>query len=260
MNMAYRAFARVEVRHDYFADGSARHLRFVPHAATAVFLRRFDMPCRSDDRSLLIGVEEAMLAGIWSERQDDDQPRELRFDIHWNDPACAYYTDAVIAPREACNDDVPHVPLREPVVAFPTPLVTIGLPLLDDAQIDFETWRARPEARYRLDLSSRHTIWKYVFVGDWRGRSLAVVDVRDEVAFTAPVGETLPDGQAALVVHSASPIALRERPPQRFQLRDVTESPERVLISRLPGAQPQRLWREMLGGQPTIVSEIFVHS
>ncbi|HET7330958.1 hypothetical protein [Dyella sp.] len=258
--MRYRPFATLDVQHDYFADGCARHLSFSPHADTAAFLRRFDMVVRADERSLMIGVCETQLAGIWSERLDEGENRSLRFDIRSSDPTGAYYTDTVTASQQAQKDGTHAVPLQEVAATPAAPLATIALPLDASGSGDFATWSAAPGVQYRLHLSSRSTIWKYLLIGDWRGRTLSVVDQRGEVTFTAPVAERMPDGQSAWVTRSTLPIALRERPSQRFQLRDVAESPERVLISRLPGAQPQRLWREMLDGEPTIVSEIFVHS
>jgi len=256
----YRPFAAVDVRHDYFADGSARHLSFQPHADTSAFLRRFDMLLRTDGRSLTIGVAESQLQGIWSERMDGDEPRVLRFDLRSTDMACAYYTGAVSAPAQADHDGA----LPAPTLAVPAspaaPWAIIALPLDAAGSDDFNAWTVALGTSYRLRMQSRSTIWKYLLTGDWRGRALSVVDQRGEVTFTAPAQERLPNGQYALAVHSTTPIALRERPPQRFQLRDVTDAPERVVISRLPGATPQRLWRETVRGEPTVVSEIFVHS
>jgi hypothetical protein len=257
---SYRPFAMVDVLHDYFADGRARHLQFRPQAETRAFLRRFGMLLRTDGNGFTIGVCEAQLPGIWSERTDEDAARVLRFDVHSADPASAYYTDAVTASWQVKDDEAQPAPLQAVPLAASAPLATIALPLDPTAGDDFDTWTAALGTRYRLRMHSRRTIWKYLLTGDWQGRKLSVVDQRGETAFTAPAPERMPDGQQALVVHSTTPIALQERPAQRFQLRDVTDSPERILIARLPGAKPQRLWREVVNGQPTAVSEIFVHS
>ncbi|HEX7817325.1 hypothetical protein [Dyella sp.] len=256
----YRILARVDVSHDYFADGDARGLRFTPQADTATFLKRFDMLLRSDSRSLVVSVEESKLPGIWSERQEGEAIRSLCFDVHSVDPSSAYYTDVADTGESSAEEGgIRPVPLLEPRAQLSPPLAIMGLPLLSSPDIGFDDW-TKEQSHYRLRLISRRTIWKYLLVGEWRGRTLSIVDQRGEVQFTPPQAERLPDGQTVLVARSTVPIALQERPTQRFQLRDVTEAPERVLISRLPGAQPQRLWREMLGGQPTTVSEIFVHS
>jgi hypothetical protein len=256
----YGSFATIDVRHDYFADGSARHLVFRPHADTTAFLRRFGMLLRADGCSLSLSVDEAQLPGIWSERLQEGTPRTLCFDIHSADAECAYYTGAVNTLPEAQDDGTQPAPLL-PVPSTPmAPWATVALPLNGTASDDFMTWTAALGTPYQLRMQSRSTIWKYLLIGEWRGRTLSIIDQRGEMTFTAPAPERLPNGQAALAVHSNLPIALRERPPQRFQLRDVTDAPERVLIPRLPGAVPQRLWRETVRGEPTAVSEIFVHS
>ncbi|GLQ87818.1 hypothetical protein [Dyella flagellata] len=254
----YRTFASVDVRHDYFADGDARQLLFQPHAETLAFLRRFEMLLYADGRSLTISVAESQLQGIWSERMDGDEPRMLCFDVRSADAACAYYTGTVSSPSGVEDDGALPAPLLPAPNTAAAPWAIIALPIVTNG--DFAAWTSSLGSAYRLRMHSRSTIWKYLLTGDWRGRALSIVDQRGEIAFSAPAQERLPNGQSALAVHSTTPIALRERPPQRFQLRDVTEAPERVLISRLPGATPQRLWRETVRGEPTTVSEIFVHS
>jgi hypothetical protein len=256
----YLSFATLDVRHDYFADERARHLVFQPHAQTAAFLRRFDMLWRGDGSSLAISVAESQLPGMWSERMDGDAPRLLCFDVRSTDAACAYYTDTAITAAQVESDAVLPAPLLALKAGAAAPLATVGLPLAAADQADFAAWAAALGTTYRLRLRSRSTIWKYLMTGDWHGRRLSIVDQRGEVAFTEPAPESLPDGQRALAARSTTPIALRERPPQRFQLRDVSEAPERILISRLPGATPARLWRETVRGEPTAVSEIFVPS
>lgn len=256
----YGCFATVNVRHDYFADGSARDLAFRPHADTKAFLHRFGMLLRADGCSMSISVADSQLQGIWSERMDEGAPRTLRFDVHSADAACAYYTEAVDPSLQTEVEGVRPTPLLPVQPAPSAPLATVALPLDVSGSGDFNEWSAALGTSYRLRLQSRSTIWKYLLIGDWRERVLSIVDQRGEVSFSTPAWERLPDGQYALTVHSTAPIALRERPTQRFQLRDVTDEPERVLIPRLPGATPQRLWRETVHGESTVVSEIFVHS
>lgn len=256
----YRSFATVDALHGYFADGCARHLQFSPRTETAAFLRRFDLPVRADGRTLTVGISESQLAGIWSERLEDGVPRLLRFDVRSADPGAFYYTDAVTASVQTQSDSARPVPLEEAPPTAAAPLTTMALPLDPSGSGDFATWVDALGTQYCLRLNSRRTIWKYLLTGDWRQRTLSIVDQRGEVSFTPPAAERLPDGQEAWVARSMVPIALQERPQQRFQLRDITDSPERILISRLPGAQPARLWREVLDGKSTVVSEIFVHS
>jgi len=256
---AWRLWAAVDVLHDYFADGRPPHMLFSPHAATAAFLRRFDMRTHVDGHRFGISICDAQQANIWSERMDEGAPRTLCFDVRSADPASAYYTEAVAASEQPVDASTRVLPLLPVAPSASAPLATLALPLNPAPADDFADWDAAFGVQYRLCLRSPGTIWKYVLVGDWRGRRLAVVDPRGEVAFTAPASEAMPDGSTALAAYSSVPIALREQPAQRFQLHDVTEPPGRVLMSRLPGARPQGLWRETHDAASTAVSEIFVH-
>lgn len=257
---AYRLLAAVHVTHDYFADGRPPCMLFSPHAATAAFLRRFDMRMHAEGSGFVIGVCDGQRANLWSERIDEGTPRALCFDVRSADPESAYYTEAVTASAQVADDAVRVPPLLPVEPSASAPLATLALPLNPGPADDFAGWDAAACVSYRLCLRSPGTIWKYVLVGDWRDRKLAVVDPRGEVAFTAPASERMPDGSAALATYSSVPITLRERPAQRFQLHDVTDAPGRVLVPRLPGARPRGRWREMQGSTPIAVSEIFVHS
>jgi hypothetical protein len=258
--LAYRLLATVHVTHDYFAGGRPPRMLFSPHAATAAFLRRFDMRMLADGPGFGIGVCDGQRANIWSERVDEGAPRALCFDVRSADPEGAYYTEAVTASAQAAGDGVRVPPLLPVEPSASAPLATLALPLNPGPADDFASWDAAACVSYRLCLRSPATIWKYVLAGDWQGRKLAVVDPRGEVAFTPPASECMPDGSTALATYSSVPIALRERPAQRFQLHDVTDVPGRILMPRLPGARPRGRWREMQGSAPVAVSEIFVHS
>ncbi|MNT31322.1 hypothetical protein D3C72_1671520 [compost metagenome] len=86
-----------------------------------------------------------------------------------------------------------------------------------------------------------------------------MADVDGAVTFNAPESEQLPDGTMVTVIRSAVPLALAERPRQRFVLQRGTAGDMRVLVPRLPLASPAALRREMVGGLLCDVSEIFVN-
>jgi hypothetical protein len=88
---------------------------------------------------------------------------------------------------------------------------------------------------------------------------LQVTDVAGVVRFGDSDHEVLPDGTRVTVIRSAVPIALAERPRQRFQLRRGTGADARVLVARLPLASPAGLRREIVDGVLSDVSEIFVN-
>jgi hypothetical protein len=252
-------FATIDVRHDYFADGHARHLLFLPHKDTLAFLRRFRVLQHANGHSLAIMVPESQLQDFWSERMEGGEPRVLRFDVHSMDAACVYYTGSVTTLSQSDKDGALPATLLSMPAAATAPWATVALPLdTATSNNDFPAWVSSLGKTYRLRMHSRSTIWKYLLAGDWGGRVLSIVDQRGEVNFTAPAQERLPNGQYALAARSTSLIALREQPLQRFQLCDVTHASAKVLIPRLPDATPQRLQRETMQGASTHVSEILV--
>ena len=109
-----------------------------------------------------------------------------------------------------------------------------------------------------VTLPVRKTYWKYLLVGDW-GQALQVSDAAGVIAFGASQHEVLPDGTTVTVIRSTAPIALAERPRQRFQLERADGAQARVLMARLPLANPAALRRELVDGALCDVSEIFVN-
>lgn len=267
--MGYRLFASVSIAHDYFESGLAHHLVLRARPATQVFLRRFGLMLRCDGQRMALFVDEARLAGMWSERAGDDGERLLYFALCSTDPDCAYYTDMGIwtSPRVFRPDSASPASLQSDasLPALRSPAGEVGLlgeivlPLKPADCDGYENWLSGLGRAYRLDLQARSTVWKYLLLGDWPGPDLRLVDVRDEVAFSAPAVERLPDGRAAQVIHSLSAIRLQERPAQRFQLRSGSAATERVLVARMPAASPKGLRHEAVAGVMTTVSEIFIN-
>lgn len=226
----YLLLASAWVRHSYFADGLARHLRFTPDADTQEAMRAHQLLMRSNGHGLALHAPESSLARLWVARA----PQALRFTLSCEDPGFALYTE-------------------------PGELPLLSLPLSEPAASDEARWRLGLGAQVELQLQARRTVWKYLLLGDWQEHCLQLVDPSTEVLFDAPGAEALPDGRAAIVIRSRSALALAERSPHRFQLRDAASQPPKVLMPRLPVAAPQGLQRE-LGprGGSTAVTEIFV--
>lgn len=112
-------------------------------------------------------------------------------------------------------------------------------------------------ARYRLRFASRATVWRYILAGDW-GDDLRVVDVDDVARFGPPQRD--PNADRPIVsVQSVQPIALKDRPAGRFQLRQGRGDGERVLIKRLPLASASRFGSETSGSTTNLISEIYVN-
>jgi hypothetical protein len=108
----------------------------------------------------------------------------------------------------------------------------------------------------RLDAAA--TYWKYYLQGVLAEREVAVVDVDGQVVFQR-TDEAQAGGRRAAVFVSDRAIALRARPPERFQLRERAAFGDKVLMKRLPVASAGARTRTAVGEQAVLVSEIFVN-
>ncbi|URF05720.1 hypothetical protein [Cupriavidus campinensis] len=237
MSGGYRAVSGLAVLHPYFAAGWPPALRLQADAGTAALMTRLDLRLRGDARRFVIMADGTGLDGLW--RLRDEWPAQgLSFAAHSPDPLWAYYTDV----RRLAG----------------TGTLRLAFALADAAHDSQAAWLAAAPVNHVVTLPVRKTIWKYVMVGEW-GADLGVADVDGAVTFNAPESEQLPDGTMVTVIRSAVPLALAERPRQRFVLQRGTAGDMRVLVPRLPLASPAALRREMVGGLLCDVSEIFVN-
>ena len=272
---AFHTLLSVSIFHDYFEGGQAQQMVFRPDEETSQFLLRFGLPRRGDGHgfTLLAGTDQLDL--LWSERLNENgAPRALVFELRCMDPACAYYTDTGDPPlpcRYEPDAQAPQtlVPTMPPMLGMASlrsrcdgPGMLLGevaLPFNPRNDTSADSWKAGLGTAYRLQFTARKTVWKYLLLGDWQEHQLRLVDLQSRIQFSAPAIEPLADGRSATVIRSTNPIQLQERPSVRFQLRDAASTPEKVLIPRLPAAEPHRLLREEIDGVATTVSELFVN-
>lgn len=237
MTGGYRPLCGLSVHHPYFSAGWPDGLQLQADRPTAALMSRFGLLLRGDARRFVVMASERALDGLWSERAEWPDGG-LQFSASSSDPLWGYYTD-----------------LRAMVSTGPFPL-SFALARRDCAsQAD---WLSGAPVDLTVALPVRKTYWKYLLVGDW-GNALQVTDVAGVVRFGESDLEVLPDGTRVTVIRSAVPIALAERPRQRFQLRRGTGADARVLVARLPLAGPAGLRREIVDGALSDVSEIFVN-
>lgn len=244
----------IAVEHGYYAGGLSRGLRFDPAEDTAALLARQPFVVRRSGHGLDVhGHVDALAPTTWLVQAIDptfanvteplgQRPGELPL----FDGAQAAAEDGGVlrmaASRIAASELA--LPSRGPMPAF-----VVRIPAL---RAD-----AAPH-RFVIRLQPRRVVWSYRLVGDWSSEPVQVVDLGREASFGTPEPQVMDDGRAALAIRSTEPIALRERAPQRLQLRTRGQS-EKVLVKRLPVAGPGNFSRETIDGVPTLVSEIYVH-
>ncbi|HUG26173.1 hypothetical protein [Piscinibacter sp.] len=269
----YLHWLTVNVEHSYFPDGACRALRFVPTPATATLLDKAGCIVRGGGSGLVVYAEAPPAEALGVDAA------ALDWFVHAQDTHFAGYTaHAAPAPGSLLFFDgaraVPeegggrrlhagaHVgsddafPFEWPALARMLsaahrrvpPTFAVRVPLHDADGV-----------RWRIRFDARATVWKYYLLGGWTEERLQVVDPNREAAFAPPVEERLDSGQAALAIRSLAPIPLRERSPQRFQLRANGGGTDKVLVKRLPVAGARQFSRETVNGVSTLVSEIYVH-
>lgn len=266
----------IVVEHAYYAGERCRGLRFEPDAESAAQLARHGCIVRRGGEGVGVHAERPELPPTtWLVRARDadfanctdglaPRPGELPF------------FDGVAAVREPLSGPqdgagAPTWRLHADEFASARDLQAVDAPALAAALSPAQ--RRVPPAfvvrlpavaadtagrRYRIRFQARQTTWKYCLLGDWPQDPLQVVDLGRGIAFGEPAREELADGALALAIRSGSPIALRERSPQRFQLR-ARGGAQKVLVKRLPVAGASQLSRETIAGVSTLISEIHVY-
>jgi len=270
----YLPLMRVQVQHGYFEPGRTRHMAFDPSEQTWHLMRRFDVLMRCDGQSMVLHVRDDQLPGLRTECAEVGGA--LHFQLRSTDPACAQYTAPLppgqlptFAPDPGQGSRLVAQTgqgTREPMVAATTVLGELMLPMevgktADSgpaAEAEGRPNPTVPKMAWTLNVEARSTIWKYWLLGDWLDRDLQLVDLAGEIDFAPPVSEALPDGRIAKVIRSRTAIAVQERSPHRFQLRDACSTPSKVLVPRMPTATPGGLGREWQSDDTKWVSEIFV--
>lgn len=237
MTERYRVLSGLTVRHPYFSAGWTDSLHLQADRTTEALMSRFGLLLRGDARRFVMLASDRGLDGLWSERADWPEGG-LQFLGSSSDPLWSYYTD-----------------LRAMASTGSFPLAfALSRPECKN-QSD---WLAEAPVDVTVTLPVRKTYWKYVLVGDW-GPALQVSDATGVITFSASQQEVLPDATTVTVIRSTVPIALAERPCQRFQLARGVGAQARVLMARLPLASPAALRRELVDGALCDVSEIFVN-
>lgn len=229
-----RPLACVETRHEYFADGRCRAMRFRPTPRSREWISAFELVVRTDGQRLAVHVPEHRLAGLRDEIRAQPSPATLDFDVEATDPAFACYTEDPAAQ-------------------------TARLPLGEASALDDRP--ATPFECPALQWHTRRSIWCYWLLGEWEEKVLAIVDTQGSREFYDAGMQLLDPAQSlqAPCFRSREPLALCERVPPGLQLRaGHSAAATRVVVSQLPAPRPSALQYELGKDGPQAVSEIFV--
>ncbi len=273
----FHVLLRIDLEHEFFADGRCRGLRLVPDAATARLFERPDLVLRADAHGLAAAADVdaakalEMLAGDGT---------ALVFQAEIEAPAFIYASEAFVAAtgRARLLDAARSISVGGRLRLHPGDVLTAADLASDTgAALDTSTGDRRigrpeplfririplpappPEApppRYLLRFGARTTHWHYHVLGGLRRDGLRIVDLDGVAAFEPLDRALLADGRPTTSFRSAAPLALAERPGRRFQLRAGGGADERILIRRLPVAGVSGLGG---GAGGTAFSDIYVN-
>ncbi|MCA8927698.1 MAG: hypothetical protein KDC18_06470 [Alphaproteobacteria bacterium] len=275
--MRFRPLVTLTLEHAFYAEGVATGVRFVPDAATARRLAARWYAWRGQGGRLTIAVDAADLPPadaapfrflVWP--TDPDLPAASEAFLSDGPQMAVLSTDAGVREDDGrwrlhAGDCVNAADLADPEAdAGPHPAVPGRRPLLEVRLAPPEGDTSPPEGdtppplETVVRLASRKVFWTYLVQGAADRGPLSVVDAAGELRFEAVDETPLPGRAPAQTFRSADPLALAERPPYRFQLREQGSVAERVLIRRLPGAGNRF---RPIPGQPdgAMQAEIFVH-
>jgi len=279
---AFPLLFALEVVHGYFADPRRCRLSFQPDAASADWLARAGAVIRPLNNALQVYYA----AGDGRPpRAQTGEATALNFAVRALDPLFGLYTDGLaatdgIAPGSApalvfdsagaIQDGAGGAWLMGPSPPPAPAPAGNGLNVRPDFQVTLRLAGDLSDAGrlYRVALSSRATVWKYLLTGDWAEDRPCAVDASPangaapaKATFDPPgPAETLADGRPALAIRSTAPIPLAERPGRRIELWSRTEAggQDRVLIRSLPAAAAANLALEDPADPASLVCEIFV--
>jgi|GEM_PF-4688218 len=269
--MRFRPLLSVTLEHGYFADGVAQGVAFRPDTATAKRLagpwyawqgRNGRLAVAADaanpppadeaglalrfllwpaDAALVPASEAFLTAGPQMARLSTEakvQEADGRWRLHSGETVTA---DDMAEPAADAHAH-PAVPERRPLADL-----SLTLPDPADAPLDCV-----------VRFASRKVFWTYLVLGGDRLGPLSVVDAAGDQAFERLEPVALPGQRTALPFRSANPLALAERTPYRFQLREQNSVADRVLVRRLPAASNR--FRPISGPDgPGMQAEIFVN-
>lgn len=253
--------AALEVVHAYFAEPSRCRLRFAPSPEAHDWLSRSAAVLRAGPNGISLYAARPLGAAV------------LDFGVYPQDPHFAQCTAGLAGGDQpparvdtaAARFDVASgtwvlgVPEAQPGVVHPQ-----RRPVAPPAFVVTLRLSGAPSERgrrYRVLLTARSTVWKYILLGGWAAERPYIVDVDRGVEFEPAEAERVAADASALAIRSKVPLALQERPTRRFQLRGRSDHPEqgdRPLIQRLPAANAAQLGFDTRGDTPAIVSEIYV--
>jgi hypothetical protein len=261
----YQVLLKLDIKHEYFADGNCRDLVIAPTAETDRLLQGHSLILKQSSSGFYIVADLDRNFKVV-------ESLVLRFEICTRDAQFASYTEAVpeqeppwyYITANAASTGLLSASSPIPEIAAPArralrsiwqakPIIII------DVQLEPSCFDIEGVAQhYFIQLGARRLYWKYYFFGELAKADLSIEDLNtsNAIGFDA-CDEVVPKEGRAFISQAALPMSTN--PPQRFQLKD-KKSFGKVLIKRLPNAGIQLVGKgRTSSGQSVLVAEIYIN-
>jgi hypothetical protein len=258
--MSWQTLFSLTVEHDFFSSAHGLRLNFQPDQTTEHLLRNADLLVRADTNRLSVFFGSRSREILESFQKNSMNGLRFTFKAAVLDPYFLCYTDQQSEIYSwYCNNPASDAAAEELSAAtdvFPADriepsafMVTINLAAESKIQ----------PKEYSIRLKARAAYWKYYLLGRLAEKETKIVDLAGKENFyCAGLQQPFPD-ISALVFYSMEAIPLRERPSQRFQLRQKGSAADKVLIKYLQNAGAENLTKEFIRGKESYVSEVYIN-
>jgi hypothetical protein len=258
--MAWQRLFSLTVEHDFFASSKGLRLNFQPDQNTEHLLRNANLLFRADDSCFSVFFNSNHLDILESFRAVSRDGLNFTFKIAALDARFLCCTDqqANVSPwycnAPAFEAETEQLLVAENVLAAARTELSSFMATISIAKENIIRSR-----RYIVKLQARAVYWKYYLLGRLAEKETKIVDLAGmENFYCAGMQWPFPD-VAAMVFYSVKKIPLRERPSQRFQLRQKGSSGEKILIKHLQNAGVENLAKELVGEKEAYVSEVYIN-
>lgn len=279
----------IAVEHDFFGDGLWRSVRFVPTPESQALIDSAGFLVRNTPGGIELYYDEGRAESLKLYLDDAGGELGFGFKVYVEDEVFKNYSEAFLASPGAlafCRSDRgvqvgDRIRLHreeqvsqqdmEPIDSAelasllgrwdrqvpPAFAVQVKLPSASGGSLA-EFLESAPTGWF-LRFGARRTYWTYFLLGPFADKRVNVVDLDEGMGFE-PLGTVLlSDDRPALAFRSVAAIGMRQRPPNRFQLRESGSGNGKILVRRLPVAAANQLSRQTIQGSVVAVSEIYVN-
>lgn len=283
---AYCLLLSVTVEHPYFLGKHCKALEFIPTESCAALLRKTGLLLKSSESGVAVYYDEEKIDILRLHAEDD---LALGFKVFSKDSNFFRYTAPGAPPDNAIvffnnwritRDATGKQMLHNGPNATDEALIDMNADQFQE-MLDRKDYFVKPAfilqmlvtadeqglCSEKLDAAARkfyirfttnQTFWKYYILGDLSKRDVYIADLDNAIQFDKAGDILLPGQREAILLQSSVAIPMQEQYPQRLQLRESGSMGDKVLIKRLPNANVDQMYGEMMNGRMENISEIYV--